>query len=114
MTTVLSYPAPDSSPDVPAADTPDNPLVKQAPPPAPTGNNVAATGIQALQATGVAATPADAAQPALPESGQCGSPANGWSPAGIPANGWARLRRGLKITDALPDLTKKWTVTRWA
>lgn len=114
MTTVLSFSAPDSFPDAPAAATPDNPPVKQACSSALTGSNVAATSIQALQATGIAATPADAARPALPESGQCGSPANGWSPAGILAKGWARLRRGLKITDALPDLTKKWTVTRWA
>jgi hypothetical protein len=45
--------------------------------------------------------------PGSPDSGQSGSPANGWSPAGILASGWAHLLRGPKITDALPGLAQK-------
>ncbi|HET6242608.1 MAG TPA: ABC transporter permease, partial [Arthrobacter sp.] len=61
-----------------------------------TGNSVADG-----RAAAVPATPADAAQPGSPESGPSGSPANGWSPAGILANGWARLLLGLIIPAAV-------------
>jgi hypothetical protein len=113
MTIAPSLSAPGPSPDAPAADTPQNPLVNQACPAAVTRDNVAATSMEALQATGIAATPADAAQPGSPDSGQSGPPANGWSPAGILASGWARLLPGPKITDALPGLAPKWLAQKW-
>jgi hypothetical protein len=112
MTIAPPFSAHGPSPDGPAAGTPENPPVKQACA-AAAGDNVAATGTEALQATGIAATPADAAQPLWPDSGHSGSPANGWSPAGTLASGWARLLPGPQITDALPGLAQKWLAQKW-
>ncbi|XTR51413.1 ABC transporter permease [Pseudarthrobacter sp. So.54] len=53
------------------------------------------------RAAAVPATPADAARPDSPATVGGGSPANGWSPAGILANGWARLLLGLIIPAAM-------------